>query len=124
MLYYYKELQVICISLKDKRTAGFTCDGIFDSNSAVSALSLATNSTIRPSLEMSAFACISALAIIFLATESNFFGTKYLSCQLEQIIKNQDVIFCAALIFRNCLILSTNSYSVCILSLNNHTVLI
>ncbi|OXU31151.1 hypothetical protein TSAR_015980 [Trichomalopsis sarcophagae] len=96
----------------DNRTAGFTDDGVFESSSSRSALSLATNLAVRPLMEISAFACISALAIILLAKESKFFGKKYNPKQLKDVVNRNDVKYCASLVFRNCVIVSSNSFSV------------
>ncbi|XP_058792910.1 SET and MYND domain-containing protein 4-like [Phymastichus coffea] len=118
----------------DNRTAGFNDEQVFDSNSARSALSLATNLVTRPPMEISAFACVVSLSIILLATESNFFGKKFRPGQLKNIIDREDVKFCGAIIFRNCVIISSNSFSVqlesgvkvgsglyCVGSLMNHS---
>ncbi|XP_011504410.1 PREDICTED: SET and MYND domain-containing protein 4-like [Ceratosolen solmsi marchali] len=97
----------------DKRTAGFTNDQMmFDGSSARCALSLATNLTTRPFPDISAFACISALATVLLATESEFFGKKYAFDELEHLAEQSDVKFCGTLVFRNCLIVSSNSFSI------------
>lgn len=96
----------------DNRTAGFNDDQIFDSNSARSALSLATNLVTRPPIEISAFACIVALSIMLLAMESSFFGKKFRPGQLKNIVDREDVKFCGAVVFRNCVIISSNSFSV------------
>ncbi|XP_076248796.1 protein-lysine N-methyltransferase SMYD4 isoform X2 [Calliopsis andreniformis] len=96
----------------DKRTAGFTDEGILDSNSARSALSLATNMSTRPLLGISAFACISALATILLATQTDFFCKKYEMEQLKDIDNFSELTFCGTLMFRACLITSSNCFTV------------
>ncbi|KOX78383.1 N-lysine methyltransferase SMYD2-A [Melipona quadrifasciata] len=78
----------------DNRTAGFTDEGILDSTSARSALSLATNMTTRPLIGISAFACISALAALLLATQTNFFCNKY-EVQQEPGIKTGSGLYVA-----------------------------
>ncbi|KAJ8670509.1 hypothetical protein QAD02_001768 [Eretmocerus hayati] len=97
---------------QDNRTAGFTDNGTFDSKSARSALSLATNLTTRPFIDISAFACIAALAVVILAMETPFFGKKYRPKELKDIAERADVRFCGTMIFRNCVIVSSNSFSV------------
>ncbi|CAB0029902.1 unnamed protein product [Trichogramma brassicae] len=70
------ELRKDCLEAEknpDKRKQGFTDAGIFDSASARCALSLATNLPVRPPIEISAFSCISALAVILLALRTKFF---------------------------------------------------
>ncbi|XP_043784520.1 SET and MYND domain-containing protein 4-like isoform X3 [Apis laboriosa] len=96
----------------DNRTAGFTDEDILDSTSARSALSLATNMTMRPLIGISAFACISALAAILLATQTNFFCNKYEVNQLKDINNYSDIIFCSSIMFRACVIMSSNCFSV------------
>ncbi|XP_053994858.1 SET and MYND domain-containing protein 4-like isoform X2 [Hylaeus anthracinus] len=96
----------------DDRTAGFTDDGILDSNSARSALSLATNMSTRPLIGLSAFACISALGAILLATQTNFFCKKYEVDQLKDIGNVSDLKFCGSLMFRACVIMSSNCFTV------------
>lgn len=96
----------------DNRTAGFTDEGILDSASARSALSLATNMTTRPLIGISAFACISSLAIMLLATQTNFFCKKYEVNQLKDIDKFPKIRFCGSLMFRACVIMSSNCFSV------------
>ncbi|XP_017757021.1 PREDICTED: SET and MYND domain-containing protein 4-like isoform X2 [Eufriesea mexicana] len=96
----------------DNRTAGFTDEGMLDSTSARSALSLATNMTTRPLIGISAFACISALAVILLATQTNFFCNKYEVDQLKDISNYPDIKFCGSLMFRACVIMSSNCFSV------------
>ncbi|XP_076375521.1 protein-lysine N-methyltransferase SMYD4 isoform X1 [Megalopta genalis] len=96
----------------DDRTAGFTDEGIFDSYSAQSALSLATNMTTRPLIGISAFACISALASILLATETNFFCKKYEMVQLNDINNVPELKFCGSLMFRACVIMSSNCFTI------------
>ncbi|CAK9802764.1 SET and MYND domain-containing protein 4 [Anthophora plagiata] len=96
----------------DNRTAGFTDEGILDSASARSALSLATNMTTRPLIGISAFACISSLAVILLATQTNFFCKKYEVEQLQNISSYPNIRFCGSLMFRACVIMSSNCFSV------------
>lgn len=96
----------------DNRTAGFTDEGILDSGSARSALSLATNMTTRPLIGISAFACLSALAVILLATQTNFFCKKYEADELKDISEYPDIKFCGTLMFRACVITSSNCFSV------------
>ncbi|XP_043508915.1 SET and MYND domain-containing protein 4-like isoform X1 [Frieseomelitta varia] len=96
----------------DNRTAGFTDEGILDSTSARSALSLATNMTTRPLIGISAFACISALAALLLATQTNFFCNKYEVDQLKNISNYPNIIFSGSLMFRACVIMSSNCFSV------------
>ncbi|CAL7936338.1 unnamed protein product [Xylocopa violacea] len=102
----------IAESNPDNRTAGFTDEGILDSTSARSALSLATNMTTRPLIGISAFACISALAAILLATQTNFFCKKYEVDQLKNITNYPEIKFCGSLMFRACVIMSSNCFSV------------
>ncbi|XP_034188583.1 protein-lysine N-methyltransferase SMYD4 isoform X1 [Osmia lignaria lignaria] len=102
----------IAESNPDNRTAGFTDEGILDSASARSALSLATNMTTRPLIGISAFACISSLAIMLLATQTNFFCKKYEVNQLKNIDKFPKIRFCGSLMFRACVIMSSNCFSV------------
>ncbi|XP_014489387.1 PREDICTED: SET and MYND domain-containing protein 4-like isoform X2 [Dinoponera quadriceps] len=110
-----KELQQdmeIAESNPDSRTAGFTDAGILDSFSARSALSLATNMTTRPLIGISAFACISALAVILLATQTRFFPRKYEMDDLKDISEFSELKFCASIMFRACVIMSSNCFSV------------
>ncbi|KAF7411160.1 hypothetical protein HZH66_000056 [Vespula vulgaris] len=110
-----KELQEdmkIAESNPDSRTAGFTDEGVFYNFSARSALSLATNMITRPLIGISAFACISALATILLATQTNFFGKKYEIDYLEDISEFSDLRFCGSIMFRACVIMSSNCFSV------------
>ncbi|XP_023290633.1 SET and MYND domain-containing protein 4 [Orussus abietinus] len=96
----------------DNRTAGFTDEGILDSKSARSALSLATNMTTRPLIGISAFACISALATILLATQTDFFGKGYEVHQLRDIGQLAEITFCSTLMLRACVIMSSNCFSI------------
>ncbi|XP_076170196.1 protein-lysine N-methyltransferase SMYD4 isoform X2 [Ptiloglossa arizonensis] len=107
-----REDMKVAESNPDNRTAGFTDDGILDSNSARSALSLATNTTTRPLIGLSAFACISALAAILLATQTNFFCKKYEVDQLKDISNVPELKFCGSLMFRACVIMSSNCFTV------------
>ncbi|KAK2577165.1 hypothetical protein KPH14_003322 [Odynerus spinipes] len=110
-----KELQEdmkIAESNSDSRTAGFTDDGVLSTFSARSALSLATNMTTRPLIGISAFACISALAAILLATQTNFFGKKYEIDYLKDISELSDLKFCGSIMFRACVIMSSNCFSI------------
>ncbi|XP_017795167.1 PREDICTED: SET and MYND domain-containing protein 4-like [Habropoda laboriosa] len=113
-----KKIDELCADMKvaesnpDNRTAGFTDEGILDSTSARSALSLATNMTTRPLIGISAFACISALAVILLATQTNFFCKKYKVDQLQNISNYPNIRFCGSLMFRACVIMSSNCFSV------------
>ncbi|XP_012233558.1 SET and MYND domain-containing protein 4 isoform X1 [Linepithema humile] len=110
-----KELQQdmkIAESNSDSRTAGFTDTGILDSFSARSALSLATNMTTRPLIGVSAFACISALAVILLATQTKFFPKKYDMEDLKDISEFCELKFCASIMFRACVIMSSNCFSI------------
>lgn len=102
----------IAESNPDSRTAGFTDEGVLSSFSARSALSLATNMTNRPLIGISAFACISALAAILIATQTNFFGKKYKIDDLEDISEFYDLKFCGSIMFRACVIMSSNCFSV------------
>lgn len=111
-MYYLLKL---CI---DNRTAGFTDDGIFDYASARSALSLATNLDTRPFTDISAFSCISALATVLLGTETKFFGKKYRSCDMRNFVQQADVRFCGSIIFRSCVIVSSNTFSVSAVFIN------
>ncbi|KYN42350.1 SET and MYND domain-containing protein 4 [Trachymyrmex septentrionalis] len=99
-------------SNSDNRTAGFTDTGILDSFSARSALSLATNMTTRPLIGISAFACISALAVILLATQTKFFPKKYEIDDLKDISEFSELKFCASIMFRACVIMSSNCFSI------------
>ncbi|XP_033212943.1 SET and MYND domain-containing protein 4-like isoform X2 [Belonocnema kinseyi] len=99
-------------SNRDSRTAGFTENGILDSKSARAALSLATNMSTRPPIGLSAFACISALAATLLATQTTFFGVKYEASQLKNISELSNIKFCASLMFRACVITSSNCFSI------------
>ncbi|XP_025989037.1 SET and MYND domain-containing protein 4 isoform X2 [Solenopsis invicta] len=99
-------------SNSDNRTAGFTDTAILDSFSARSALSLATNMTTRPLIGISAFACISALAVILLATQTKFFPKKYEIDDLKDITKFSELKFCASIMFRACVIMSSNCFSI------------
>lgn len=112
------------LSIADNRTAGFTNTGILDSFSARSALSLATNMTTRPLIGISAFACISALAVILLATQTKFFPKKYEIDDLKDISEFSELKFCASIMFRACVIMSSNCFSVSFLfrmiSLNHY----
>lgn len=96
----------------DNRTAGFTDTAILDSFSARSALSLATNMTTRPLIGISAFACISALAVILLATQTKFFSKKYEIDDMKDISEFSELKFCASIMFRACVIMSSNCFSV------------
>lgn len=96
----------------DNRTAGFTDEGILDSTSSRSALSLATNMTTRPLIGISAFACISALAAILLATQTNFFCKKYQVDQLRDINDLPEIKFCGSIMFRACVIMCSNCFLV------------
>lgn len=96
----------------DNRTAGFTDTGILDSFSGRSALSLATNMTTRPLIGISAFACISALAVILLATQTRFFPKKYEIDDLKDISEFSELKFCASIMFRACVIMSSNCFSI------------
>ncbi|KZC08336.1 PREDICTED: SET and MYND domain-containing protein 4-like [Dufourea novaeangliae] len=96
----------------DNRTAGFTHEGILDSNNAQSALSLATNMTTRPLIGVSAFACISALGAILLSTQTNFFCKKYEMDQLKDIDNIPELKFCGSLMFRACVIMSSNCFTI------------
>ncbi|KAL6443001.1 hypothetical protein ACFW04_002772 [Cataglyphis niger] len=110
-----KELQQdmkIAESNSDSRTAGFTDTAILDSFSARSALSLATNMTTRPLIGVSAFACISALAVILLATQTKFFCKKYEIDDLKDISEFSELKFCASIMFRACVIMSSNCFSI------------
>jgi len=114
----------LILSIADNRTAGFTNTGILDSFSARSALSLATNMTTRPLIGISAFACISALAVILLATQTKFFPKKYEIDDLKDISEFSELKFCASIMFRACVIMSSNCFSVSFLfrmiSLNHY----
>ncbi|XP_011703831.1 PREDICTED: SET and MYND domain-containing protein 4-like isoform X1 [Wasmannia auropunctata] len=99
-------------SNSDNRTAGFTDTGILDSFSARSALSLATNMTTRPLIGISAFACISALAVILLATQTKFFSKRYEIDDLKDISEFSEIKFCASIMFRACVIMSSNCFSI------------
>lgn len=103
---------MLCIYLADARTAGFTDDGILDSNNARSALSLATNMTTRPLVGVCAFACISALTAVLLATQTDFFGKKYNATDLTSIDELRDLWFCGSIMFRACVLVSSNCFSV------------
>ncbi|XP_043248068.1 SET and MYND domain-containing protein 4-like isoform X2 [Colletes gigas] len=107
-----REDMKVAESNPDNRTAGFTDEGILDSTSARSALSLATNMTTRPLIGLSAFACISALAAILLATQTNFFCKKYEVNQLKDINNVPELKFCGSLMFRACVIMSSNCFTV------------
>lgn len=111
-------------SFVDNRSAGFTDEGILDSTSARSALSLATNMTTRPLIGISAFACISALAAILLATQTNFFCNKYEVDQLKDISNYPKIIFSGSLMFRACVIMSSNCFSVIYLEDNTYIYII
>ncbi|KAG7211885.1 hypothetical protein KM043_011097 [Ampulex compressa] len=102
----------IAESNPDNRTAGFTNEGILDSTSARSALSLATNMTTRPLIGISAFACISALAAILMATQTKFFCKKYEVDQLKDLSNLPQLRFCGSIMFRACVIMSSNCFSV------------
>ncbi|KAL6261766.1 hypothetical protein P5V15_006855 [Pogonomyrmex californicus] len=102
----------IAESNPDDRTAGFTDTGILDSFSGRSALSLATNMTTRPLIGISAFACISALAVILLATQTKFFHKKYEIDDLKDISEFSELKFCASIMFRACVIMSSNCFSI------------
>ncbi|XP_019696858.1 SET and MYND domain-containing protein 4 isoform X2 [Harpegnathos saltator] len=102
----------IAESNPDNRTAGFTDTEILDSSSARSALSLATNMTTRPLIGISAFACISALAVILLATQTRFFSKTYKMDDLKDISEFSELKFCASIMFRACVIMSSNCFSV------------
>ncbi|RLU17425.1 hypothetical protein DMN91_009660 [Ooceraea biroi] len=96
----------------DNRTAGFTDTGILDSFSVRSALSLATNMTTRPLIGISAFACISALAVILLATQTSFFPKTYKLDDLKDISGFAELKFCASVMFRACVMMSSNCFSI------------
>lgn len=102
------------LSTVDSRTAGFTDSGKLESFSARSALSLATNMTTRPLIGISAFACISALAVTLLATQTKFFADKYKMDDLRDISRYSKLKFCASIMFRACVIMSSNCFSVSI----------
>ncbi|XP_011641936.1 SET and MYND domain-containing protein 4-like [Pogonomyrmex barbatus] len=102
----------IAESNPDDRTAGFTDTGILDSFSGRSALSLATNMTTRPLIGISAFACISALAVILLATQTKFFHKKYEIDDLRDISEFSELKFGASIMFRACVIMSSNCFSI------------
>ncbi|XP_072743347.1 SET and MYND domain-containing protein 4 isoform X2 [Anoplolepis gracilipes] len=110
-----KELQEdmkIAESNSDNRTAGFTDTAILDSFSTRSALSLATNMTTRPLIGISAFACISALAVILLATQTKFFSKKYEIDDMKDISEFSELRFCASIMLRACVIMSSNCFSI------------
>ncbi|CAG5087729.1 Similar to SMYD4: SET and MYND domain-containing protein 4 (Homo sapiens) [Cotesia congregata] len=96
----------------DNRTAGFTDAGCLESTSARSALSLATNMTTRPLIGISAFACISALTAMLLATQTKFFGKKYQLAELKDVDKVPDIKFCGSIMLRACVITSSNCFSI------------
>ncbi|XP_063973082.1 SET and MYND domain-containing protein 4-like isoform X3 [Diachasmimorpha longicaudata] len=96
----------------DDRTAGFTDSTILDSSSPRSALSLATNMMTRPIIGISAFACVSALAAMLLATQTEFFGRKHKWNELRDINKFPDIKFCGSLMLRACVITSSNCFSI------------
>ncbi|XP_034934272.1 SET and MYND domain-containing protein 4-like [Chelonus insularis] len=96
----------------DNRTAGFTVNGTFESMNARCALSLAMNMTTRPLIGISAFACISALTAIILATQTNLFGKKYSFDELHDIDSLADIRFCGSLMLRACVITSSNCFSI------------
>ncbi|XP_051167736.1 SET and MYND domain-containing protein 4-like isoform X2 [Leptopilina boulardi] len=102
----------IAESNTDRRTSGFTENDIFDSTSAKSALSLATNMSARLPIGISAFACLSALATMLLATKTKFFGNKYQMDELKKISKLPDITFCGSIMFRASVIMSSNSFSI------------
>lgn len=66
----------------------------------------------RPLIGISAFACISALATILLATQTKFFGKKYEIDYLEDISEFSELRFCGSIMFRACVIMSSNCFSV------------
>ncbi|XP_046747207.1 SET and MYND domain-containing protein 4-like isoform X1 [Diprion similis] len=99
-------------SNSDSRTAGFTDDGKLDSFNSRSALSLATNMTTRPLIGISAFACISSLAVLLLAVETNFFKKKFTLAELKDISMYPDIPFCGAIMLRACVIMSSNCFSI------------
>ncbi|XP_025602265.2 SET and MYND domain-containing protein 4-like isoform X2 [Athalia rosae] len=99
-------------SNSDSRTAGFTDNGKLESFNGRSALSLATNMTTRPLIGISAFACISSLAVILMAVETSFFKKKYKLEELRDISKFPDIGFCGAIMLRACVIMSSNCFSV------------
>lgn len=103
---------LLILFIVDNRTAGFTDTGILDSFSSRSALSLATNMTTRPLIGISAFACISALAVILLATQTKFFPKRYEVDDLKDISEFSELKFCASIMFRACVIMSSNCFSV------------
>ncbi|KAI4484905.1 hypothetical protein M0802_012975 [Mischocyttarus mexicanus] len=112
-----KELQEdmkIAESNLDIRTAGFTDEGALSSLSPRSALSLATNMSLRPFISIRAFGCISAVLAILLAIRTNFFGKKYELDHLEDYLKDElaDLKFCGGIMFRACVIMSSNCFSV------------
>ncbi|XP_024935657.1 SET and MYND domain-containing protein 4 isoform X2 [Cephus cinctus] len=102
----------IAESNKDDRTAGFTDEGILDTASARSALSLATNMTGRPLIGISAFACISALTGVLLATQTTFFGKRYLMENLANSDIFADLTFCGSIMLRASVIMSSNCFSI------------
>lgn len=68
--------------------------------------------TTRPLIGISAFACISALAVILLATQTKFFSKKYEMDDLKDITEFSELKFCASIMFRACVIMSSNCFSV------------
>ncbi|XP_043474196.1 SET and MYND domain-containing protein 4-like isoform X2 [Leptopilina heterotoma] len=102
----------IAESNKDRRTSGFSENGIFDQTSAKSALSLITNMSARPPIGISAFACLSALTTMLLATQTKFFGNKYQIDELKKINELPDITFCGSIMFRASVIMSSNSFSI------------
>lgn len=113
----------LVLFIADNRTAGFTDTGILDSFSGRSALSLATNMTTRPLIGISAFACISALAVILLATQTRFFPKRYEIDDLKDISGFSELKFCASLMFRACVIMSSNCFSVSSLLRNSEFIM-
>ncbi|XP_046605322.1 SET and MYND domain-containing protein 4-like isoform X1 [Neodiprion virginianus] len=99
-------------SNSDSRTAGFTDDGKLDSFNSRSALSLATNMTSRPLIGISAFACISSLAVLLLAVETDFFKKKFSLAELKDVSMYADIPFCGAIMLRACVIMSSNCFSI------------
>ncbi|KAK0168095.1 hypothetical protein PV327_001930 [Microctonus hyperodae] len=96
----------------DNRTAGFTDSGILDSSSGRSAMSLATNMITRPLIGISAFACVSALAAMLLATQTKLFGRKYQLPELQDIDAHPNIKFSGSLMLRACVITASNCFSI------------
>lgn len=75
-------------------------------------MSLATNMMTRPLIGISAFACVSALAAMLLATQTKLFGQKYQLSELQNLDAHPNIKFSGSLMLRAGVITASNCFSV------------